>query len=165
MITNDNEICLGIALSHNPIGLAAYLLEKYSAWTDPYLRTLPDGGWSRFDRSYKDAILDNIMIYYLSGCITTSCRFFSEALAYTEAGFELARVPTLVPTACARFRNDLMHTMDWQLRNKYPMLIQSTYHQVGGHFVAMEQPALLAADLIKFVRSVNRNKLNKLRGW
>lgn len=152
---------IGIALTDNPTGLAAYLLEKYLTWTDPNGRSSPDGGWSALNGAYRDGIVDNIMIYIMSGSITTAMRLYGESFAATETGLGMSRVPTSVPTACARFIHDINHSMDWQLQEKYKNLIQSTYHAVGGHFAAMEQPDLLVEDLVEFVRSVNR--INKLK--
>jgi hypothetical protein len=35
---------VGVALNDSPIGLLAYILEKFSTWTNPGFRSLPDGG-------------------------------------------------------------------------------------------------------------------------
>lgn len=148
----------GFVLSQSPIALAAYLIEKYSTWTHPDNRKLIDGGWSQFDDTFKDAVIDNIMIYYLSGCITTSCRLYSGGFTIDEMGYGLAGIPTRVPTAYARFRQDMMHTPDLKLRVKYPMLLQSTYYWKGGHFAVMEVPNDYAKDLIEFVRLVHQRK-------
>ena len=39
---------VGIALSENPIGLAAYILEKFSTWTNPSYRNEADGGLEKY---------------------------------------------------------------------------------------------------------------------
>ena len=62
--------------------------------------------------------------------------------------------PTKVPTACARFKNDITHTLDWALRGKYRNMIQSTWYSDGGHFAAMEVPKLLYKDLVNFVNKL-----------
>lgn len=147
---------IGTALSHNPIGLAAYILEKFSTWTDPAYRKLQHGGWDVFDQKFRDAILDNIMIYHLTNSITTSVRLYSEAFTYQQMGYGLDRVPTSVPFGCARFIHDLSHAFDWQLQDKYLNLVHSTYHEVGGHFAAMEQANLLFKDFSDFVRTVRK---------
>lgn len=119
---------IGIALTKNPVGLAAYILEKV-------ITLYPD---------YNiDAILDNIMIYYLTNSATTSARIYAEAMTKSQLSYEMNRVETNVPTACARFVNDIMHCLDWQLTDKYTNLVQSTYHKTGGHFAALEVPLSL----------------------
>lgn len=144
----------GIALSHNPVGLLAYIVEKFSTWTNAKNRDLTDGGWTTFDKSYRDAILDNIMIYYMTNSITTSQRLYSEGFTFKQMALNMERVPTNVPVACSRFRYDLQHALDWELQTKYPNLVHSTYHSMGGHFVAMEQAQLLFDDFSQFIKIV-----------
>ena len=67
---------VGVALSDSPTGLAAYILEKFSTWTNKNYKNKADGGLtSSFS---KDQLLDNIMIYWTSNSITTSCRLYAE---------------------------------------------------------------------------------------
>lgn len=134
--------------------MAVYILEKFSTWTNPQNRELADGGWSTYDEDFKDAILDNIMVYFLTKSITSSVRLYSETMNWKQMAYGLDQVPTNVPTACARFKHDLGHSMDWQLKDKFTNLIQSTYYDVGGHFAALEQPDLLFQDFAKFVKKV-----------
>lgn len=51
---------IGAALAHNPIGLAAYILEKFSTWTNPSFVELIDGGLEKYFT--LDHLLDNIMM-------------------------------------------------------------------------------------------------------
>ncbi|XP_023160354.1 juvenile hormone epoxide hydrolase 1 [Drosophila hydei] len=143
---------VGAALTDNPVGLAAYILEKFSTWTNASYRSLPDGG---LKKRYKlDALFDNVMIYYLTNSITTSQRLYAEAYTKEQQELNLDRVPTLVPTGCARFKGDIMHFLDLQLKDKYKNLIHSSYYRRGGHFAAMELPKVLYKDFIDFVKKV-----------
>ncbi|XP_061401163.1 juvenile hormone epoxide hydrolase 1-like [Musca vetustissima] len=152
---------IGTALHDNPVGLAAYILEKFSTWTNATYRHLPDGG---LKKRYKlDALLDNVMIYYLTNSITTSMRIYKEAVTEEQRALKLDRVPTNVPTACARFKNEMMHFMDLQLKDKYKNLIQSTYYKEGGHFAAMEVSDIVYKDFIEFVKKVE--KIKKITGY
>lgn len=148
-------------MTNNPVGLAAYILEKFAQWTYPNKKSSIDGGLdSRKD--LQDAILDNIMIYHLTNSITTSMRLYAETFTPRHMAYELDRVPTVVPTGCARFKNDIAHVMDWQLIDKFPNLIHSTYYNKGGHFIALESPNILYEDFVTFVKKVEAfNKLNK----
>lgn len=146
---------LGIALSNNPVGLAAYILEKFATWTFPQHRSTPDGGLD-LRTDLFDAYFDNIMIYYLSKSITTSCRLYSETMSVKQREHKMERVQTNVPTGCARFKNDLAHDIDWVLKDKYTNLVQSTYHKYGGHFAALEVPKALYEDFIEFVKKVEK---------
>ncbi|XP_050077698.1 juvenile hormone epoxide hydrolase 1-like [Anopheles maculipalpis] len=148
---------IGAVLVGNPIGLAAYILEKFSTQTNRAFRMVPDGG---LERAFSlDALLDNVMIYYLTDSITTSQRLYAEAFSKRElfAG-ELERIPNTVPTACAKFKHDVLHTIDWALRGHYTNLIQSHHFDEGGHFSVMELPDVVYRDIIQFVGKVFERK-------
>lgn len=127
-------------MTGNPIGHAAYYYEKF-------ILGLPDHD--------VNAVLDNIMIYYLTNSAHTSGRVYAQLLVTTQHESDLYRVPVQVPVACARFHRDVGHMLDWQLRDKYVNLVQSTWHPRGGHFAAMEVPETLYMDFEQFVRKVH----------
>lgn len=129
------------AVLYEPIALCAYLLEKFVSAVPGHDR---------------DAVLDNIMIYFLTQSFTSSARMYAEDVSAGQAALELWRVPTAVPTGCARFQNDIGQSLDWQLRDKYTNLVHSSWFAVGGHFAAMEVPAVLYADLVAFVATVEK---------
>lgn len=66
-----------MALKDSPVGLAAYILEKFSTWTDQKWIDLQDGGITK--KYTLTDLLDNVMIYWTSGCITTSARLYRES--------------------------------------------------------------------------------------
>lgn len=134
----------GAALTDNPVGLAAYILEKFSGY---------------FDVISRESVIDNLSIYALTNSFTTSARLYAEAYSSKQLAYQLGRVQTNVPTGCCRFKNDVGHSLDWQLRDKYTNLVHSTYHNTGGHFAAMEVPELLYEDLLKFVDTVQHRNL------
>lgn len=127
----------------SPVGLVAYIQEKFI------------GAYPSYD---ADALLDNIMVYYLTNSMTTAVRLYAEATSAHQRKYDLARVPTLVPTACARFRYDISHLTDWQLKDKFVNLIQSTWYLDGGHFAAMEVPKVLYNDFVMFIDKVYSKK-------
>lgn len=81
-------------------------------------------------------------------------RLYSEFATKANVNMKLDRVPTNVPTGCARFENDLAHELDWQLASKYSNLVHSTYHRNGGHFIALELPDVLYSDFIQFIKKL-----------
>lgn len=141
---------IGTALNGNPVGLAAYILEKFSTWTNSNYRNLPDGGLTKYFT--LDALLDNVMIYYLTNSITTSQRIYKEDLGGAIFELKMDRVPVDVPVACARFKNELFHIFDYAVKEKFPKIIQSTHYDDGGHFAAMQLPKELYNDYLNFVR-------------
>ncbi|XP_055839475.1 juvenile hormone epoxide hydrolase 2-like [Episyrphus balteatus] len=144
---------IGVALAANPVGLAAYILEKFSTGTNTSYRDLDDGGL--FDMTIDlDAMLDNIMIYYLGNKIMSSMRFYAESMTNKPSNFYMDRVPTYVPMGCIRFRNDIPTPIDWALKDKYRNIIHLDYSNRGGHFAAMEVPDILHQDIVTFVRKL-----------
>ena len=59
---------IGYALTDSPAGLAAWISEKLMSWTDPRSELSPD------------AILDNLMFYWLPRTAASSARLYWESL-------------------------------------------------------------------------------------
>lgn len=97
-------------------------------------------------------MLDNVMVYYLTNSFTTAGRLYAETFGQDYYNFSLvSQSPTLIPTACARFKQDIGQMLDWQLKEKYWNLVHSTFYMEGGHFAALETPKILYEDFIQFV--------------
>jgi len=139
---------VGFALSDSPSGLAAYILEKFSSWTDMKARDtdcgLLDKYWS------KDELLDNIMIYWLNNNITSSMRFYKENFG------NLSKSKIYIPAGYAWVPNELSPGLkDW-VQQKCQKLVHFTYMKEGGHFLAFQLPQLLAEDIALFVNRVQK---------
>ncbi|PNF15772.1 Juvenile hormone epoxide hydrolase 1 [Cryptotermes secundus] len=147
---------LGVALRDSPVGLAAYILEKFSTWTERSWRSLPDGGLTRKYRLTD--LLDNVMIYWVTGSITTSVRLYSEAFTKAQFALKLDSIPSITPTACAAFPNELAYQPKSLLQEKYLKLVQYTDMPRGGHFAAFEEPELLADDVFEAVKIMDSKK-------
>lgn len=63
-------------MAASPVGLAAYLLEKFSTWTNPDYKFRSDGGL--LEKYTLDELLDNVMLYWVTNSLTTSVRIYSE---------------------------------------------------------------------------------------
>ena len=142
---------IGTALLANPVGLAAYILEKFQSSVGPAAKQQFDGMTQLYT---IDALLDNVMIYYLTNSATSAARLYKESASKEFLGYQLDRVQTPVPMACARFRYDLPPAMDWQLLDKFPNLIHSKYINQAGHFAALEVPVMLYIDFVEFVGKI-----------
>ncbi|KAM8712725.1 hypothetical protein ACLKA7_013112 [Drosophila subpalustris] len=146
---------IGAALDSNPVGLAAYILEKFQTCTGPALNQ----DFGAMVTAYGlEAVLDNLMVYYLNSAATTAGRLYAESTSKAYRALQLERVQTSVPMGCARFFNDLPPASDWALRDKFTNLKHSMYFQHGGHFAAMEMPAMLYNDFTTFVGKVGLQK-------
>lgn len=68
----------GVALRESPMGLAAYMLEKFSTLTNPKYRDLDDAGLTK--KFTMDQLLDNVMVYWITDSITSSMRIYAEEI-------------------------------------------------------------------------------------
>ncbi|XP_078525559.1 epoxide hydrolase 1-like isoform X2 [Lissotriton helveticus] len=144
----------GFGLISSLVGLAAYILEKLSTWTDAEFCNLEDGG---LERNYSlDELLTNIMIYWVSGSIISSMRFYKENLGDGLGHRKHERVKVKVPTGVASFPNELRHAPPVWAEKKYTNIVSFADMPHGGHFAAFEQPEILAADIRQFVGKVER---------
>lgn len=127
------------ALGDSPAGLLGWLLEKYHAWTDH-----GDGAAGLGD----DLILTQASLYWFTSAIAASFRPYWEYRVFPPGPIRVT-----VPTALAVFPADLVQPpRSWATRCYN--LTRYTRMPRGGHFAAMEQPDLLAADLRSFAASL-----------
>ncbi|KAM9316180.1 epoxide hydrolase 1-like [Gastrophryne carolinensis] len=142
----------GCGLNDSPVGLASWILEKFSTWTDPDFRDYEDGG---LERKYSlDDLLTNIMIYWLTGSIVSSMRFYKENFGKGIGVAKHERIPVKVPTGISCFPNELMHHPLLWAKQKFLNIVSFNYMPSGGHFAAFEEPELLAKDIQQFVSKV-----------
>lgn len=125
------------ALTDSPLGLLAWMLEKYHAWVD--------GGGER-PGIPDDLMLTQVSLYWFSGAIASSFRPYWE-----HRTFPPGQLKVTVPTAVAVFPADLVHPPRSWAERSYDVT-RYTRMPRGGHFAAIEQPDLLAADIRAFAR-------------
>ncbi|SDT24547.1 epoxide hydrolase family protein [Jiangella sp. DSM 45060] len=138
------------ALLDSPAGLAAWVLDKWAAWTDPAL------GPTVSARTGRDALPELLTWWWATGTAETSVLDYADNRAagttVLPAG---ARIE--VPTAVARFGHERGFREDpprsW-LERMY-RLERWTDQPRGGHFAALEAPELLAADLLAFAEDLS----------
>lgn len=136
---------LAYGLSDSPVGLAAWLVEKYREWSDC------DGDLER--RFDKDALLDIITWYWVTGCINSSFGLYHSLRQGSTALPKGARVE--VPTGHARFPAGSIHAPRSLAERTYDIR-HWTVMTAGGHFPAWEEPEALAADIREFFRPLRK---------
>jgi pimeloyl-ACP methyl ester carboxylesterase len=132
---------LAYGLTDSPAGLAAWIVDKFRAWSDC------DGDPER--RFTKDELLTNLTIYWATGCINSSFLFYYDSLHDPEPS---APVRVEVPVGVALFpkENPVTGPRDWA--ELMYNVVRWTEMPRGGHFAAAEEPVLLAAKLREFFR-------------
>jgi pimeloyl-ACP methyl ester carboxylesterase len=130
---------LAYGLMDSPAGLAGWILEKFRTWGDC--------GGDPLGVFGRDALLTNIAIYWFSGTISSSIRLYKEA---RMAPLRLAPGQRVAPPlAFAQFPVEIP-CPPLDLVERFFDVRQWTVMPRGGHFAAMEQPALLAGDVRAF---------------
>ncbi|XP_077295131.1 juvenile hormone epoxide hydrolase 2-like isoform X2 [Arctopsyche grandis] len=136
---------IGVALRDSPVGLAAYILEKFSTWTNNEWRKLSDGGLKK--KFSMTELLDNVMIYWMSESITTSMRIYAESVTDTQYRLNFDFLPILVPSAVAKFKHEVIYQTEGQIRSRFLNLVQLSVFSEGGHFPAFEESKVFADDI------------------
>jgi microsomal epoxide hydrolase len=132
---------LSYALNDSPAGLAAWILEKFHAWSDC------DGDVAK--RFSKDELLTNIMFYWATETANSSVRLYCETMRagkFPPTGFRVE-----VPTGCALFAKEIIRPPRAWVEKVYN-LQRWTRFASGGHFAAMEEPQALVEDIRAFFR-------------
>ncbi|XP_022660234.1 epoxide hydrolase 1-like [Varroa destructor] len=142
---------IGFALLNSPAGLAAYILEKFSTWTSDKFRLLEDGGLT--NKFTIDELLTNVMVYYSSGSIVSSQRYYKENVS-SHLTRQLFKQSVRIPAGYSVFPHDLVCAPRALVMDTYTNLTMVNYHKDGGHFAAYELPNALEADIRKFVQGV-----------
>jgi len=144
---------VGVALRDSPVGLAAYIIEKFITWTNPAFKDLPDGGLTQ--KFTYDQLLDNVMIYWVTRSVTTSMRLYAEQFTEANRALDLDQFPVKVPSGCTRFEHELGYDAERHLRKVNLNLIHLSDFSDGGHFAAFELPEVLGKDIYEFVEKVS----------
>lgn len=132
---------LGYGLTDSPVALAAWIAEKFRTWSDcngDIAAAIP-----------LDDVLANIAIYWFSGNITSSLRIYKENKAVPLHFAPGERVKP--PVGFAHFPKEILHPPRSYVERVFDIQ-RWTDMPKGGHFAAMEQPALLAEEIRAFFR-------------
>jgi microsomal epoxide hydrolase len=135
---------LSYAMMDSPVGVAAWITEKMQAWGE---RTSGD------DPVFsKDQILTNVMIYLTSRSFNTAAWQYR---AIRDSGNSVLppgqRV--MVPAGFADYPGELAPMPPRSYLEKgYADVVWLSAPARGGHFAAMEQPALFLNDLSDFLQ-------------
>ncbi|KAF8056825.1 epoxide hydrolase [Scenedesmus sp. PABB004] len=141
---------LAYALQDSPVGLAAWILEKFRTWSD--CGGDPDAALS------KDEMLTNICIYWFGGRIASSMRLYKETLSNKAELGALFGGYTPTPTGAAIFPRELVKPPRSWAQAAYNIQAWTEMPR-GGHFAALEQPELLAREVLAF------GQLAASKGW
>jgi hypothetical protein len=148
---------IGHAFTDSPVGLLAYILEKYSLasfGTNGEILGFKDGMLDNFS---KDELLTIVTYYWTTNSFTSSMRFYKNQMitalssVQPKAQLAYAKVPEQVAVSIHYFKNEILILPYYLLKNKYPNLISYKLETFGGHFAAFENPVSTAKNFIEFI--------------
>ncbi|QEC49013.1 epoxide hydrolase [Baekduia soli] len=133
---------LAYGLEDSPVGLLAWIVEKFREWTDA--PAVPE------DAVDRDAMLTNVMLYWLTRTAGSSAQLYYE---FVHGGGTRALAPSSTPTAVAVFPHDIALPVR-AFAERDNAIARWTEFPSGGHFAAMEEPEALVGDIRAFFRTL-----------
>ena len=131
---------VGYGLVDSPAAQAAWIVEKFWAWTDN------DGHPE--DALSREELLDNIMLYWINGNGASSARLYWESFGKRkplDAGD--------IPVGFASFPREVVPPVRSWVEPLYPGLCHWAEYDKGGHFAAFEVPETYVSEVRTFFRS------------
>ncbi|HZP91369.1 MAG TPA: alpha/beta fold hydrolase [Burkholderiales bacterium] len=133
---------LAYALTDSPVGLAAWITEKFHTWTDC------NGDLDR--HLGRDVLLTNIMLYWATGAIGSS---FWPYYARMHGPWPIPDGAQIkAPTGYVEFPKEILRPPRSVAERTYADIRRWTVAERGGHFAALEQPEFLAQEIRAFFR-------------
>jgi len=134
---------LSYALTDSPIGLAAWIVEKFRTWSDC--------GGDLDSRFSKDELLTNVMLYWVTGAIGST--FWPYYAFHHSAWVPSATERVETPTGIADFPCEILRPPRAWAERAYN-LRHFTTMPAGGHFAALEEPDALVTEIREFFRTL-----------
>ncbi|MVU82820.1 alpha/beta fold hydrolase [Nocardia sp. ET3-3] len=140
---------IGYSLVDSPVGLLAWILDKFAEWTDT-----ED---SPFETVSVDRVLDNVTLYWLTRTGASSARIYSESHGGINAFDPDLRVD--VPSALSMYPHDIEKCPRPWAEERFRQIVRWHAPETGGHFPSLEVPEQFVKDLqdgLAAVLAVNR---------
>lgn len=125
---------IGYSLVDSPVGLLAWILDKFAEWSDT-----ED---SPFDTIDRDRILDDVTLYWLTRSGASAARIYYES--HNALDPEL-RVD--VPAAISMYPRDIEKCPRTWAQERYRRIVRWNTPERGGHCPSLEVPGYFVNDL------------------
>lgn len=130
---------LGYGLVDSPVGMAAWILEKFVAWTD-------GSGFGTVDPKW---LLDNLTLWWVTGTGASAARLYWESYRHVDLGVVDG------PVGFVAFPGELLRPSRRWVQSRFPKLLTYAAPEAGGHFPALEQPSRLIHEIRAFAAAVD----------
>jgi epoxide hydrolase len=131
---------IGYGLLDSPVALCAWILEKWSTWTEGPLDVRRSIG--------LDPVLDHVSWYWFTRTGASAARLYAESIGdvsrwLTEVGVDVIDVPV----GCSVFAGEVPRPSRRWAEKRFRDIRYWAEHDRGGHFAAVEVPDLVVGDL------------------
>lgn len=125
---------IGYSLVDSPVGLLAWILDKFAEWSDT-----ED---SPFETMSRDRILDNVTLYWLTRTGASAARIYYESHNSFDPGLRID-----VPAAITAYPRDVEKCPRPWAQQRYRHIVRWSTPETGGHFPSLEVPEYFVEDL------------------
>ncbi|MCD7437362.1 epoxide hydrolase 1 [Streptomyces lincolnensis] len=125
---------IGYSLVDSPVGLLAWILDKFAEWTDT-----ED---SPFERLSRDKVLDNVTLYWLTRTGASAARIYYESHNSLDPGLRAD-----VPSAISVYPRDIEKCPRPWAEERFRRIVRWSSPETGGHFPSLEVPEYFVRDL------------------
>jgi epoxide hydrolase len=125
---------IGYSLVDSPVGLLAWVLDKFAEWTDT-----ED---SPFERVSRDRVLDDVTLYWLTRTGASAARIYYESHASLDPELRVD-----VPSAITMYPRDIERCPRPWAEQRYRQVVRWRAAAAGGHFPSLEVPGYFVRDL------------------
>ena len=126
---------IGYGLVDSPVAQAAWIIEKFWAWTDS------DGHPENV--LTRDELLDNVMMYWLPSAGASSARIYWESFSLIGT----PQAPIEMPSGVSMFPNEIFRASRRWVEERFKNLVHYNVLEKGGHFAAFEQPSTFVDEV------------------
>ncbi|AZM48272.1 epoxide hydrolase [Streptomyces sp. WAC 06738] len=125
---------IGYSLVDSPVGLLAWILDKFAEWTDT-----ED---SPFETVSRDRVLDDITLYWLTRTGASAARIYYESHDSLDPGLRVD-----VPAAISVYPRDIEKCPRVWAQERFRRIVRWGSPETGGHFPSLEVPEFFVRDL------------------
>ncbi|MFI6214230.1 epoxide hydrolase family protein [Nocardia brasiliensis] len=125
---------IGYSLVDSPVGLLAWILDKFAEWTDTHD--------SPFETMSRDRILDDVTLYWLTRTGASAARIYYESHHSLDPELRVD-----VPAAVTIYPRDIEKCPRPWAQQRYRQIVRWQTPDSGGHFPSLEVPGFFVKDL------------------
>ncbi|MGW5572272.1 epoxide hydrolase family protein [Nocardia thailandica] len=125
---------IGYALVDSPVGLLAWILDKFAEWSDT--------DDSPFETISRDRLLDDVSLYWFTRTGASAARIYHESHDSLDPALRVD-----VPAALTMYPRDVEKCPRPWARERYRRIVRWTTPARGGHFPSLEVPEYFVEDL------------------